>query len=147
MKKVKDIMNMEIISVTEDDSFENVLKIMKEKGIGEIPVITDGNVVGVVTRDDMLVKQGVAPTPPVVAFWDLLITLPQNKEFVSKLSKLSGYRVSEIMSREYLKIECEEELEFAVTKILEDSKGFALAFSNGELKGIVTKTDLINKAF
>ncbi len=95
----------------------------------------------------MLVKQGVAPTPPVVAFWDLLITLPQNKEFVSKLSKLSGYKVSEIMSSNYLKIDCEEELEFAVTKILENSKGFALAFSNGELKGIVTKTDLINKAF
>ncbi|MCK5779423.1 MAG: CBS domain-containing protein, partial [Psychrilyobacter sp.] len=77
MKKISDVMNTDLITIDADLSFEKVLKIMIEKGVGKLPVIENGKLIGVVTRDDVLVRQETAPLPPVVAFWDLLITLPE----------------------------------------------------------------------
>ena len=79
MKKIADIMNKNLATVDADDSFEEALKLMKEKGIGRVPVLENGKLIGVITRNDILVKTEKAPLPPVLAIWDLLITLPNNK--------------------------------------------------------------------
>jgi CBS domain-containing protein len=81
-------MNTDLITIETSLTFDNILKIMTEKGVGKLPVIDNGQLVGVVTRDDILVRKETAPLPPVIAFWDLLITLPENKEFKKKLKKL-----------------------------------------------------------
>ena len=88
MKQVRDVMNTDLITIETSLTFDNILKIMTEKGVGKLPVIDNGQLVGVVTRDDILVRKETAPLPPVIAFWDLLITLPENKEFKKKLKKL-----------------------------------------------------------
>lgn len=147
MKKAKDLVNKEITVVEESATFEEVIKIMKEQNIGEVPVIKSGKIIGVVTRDDILVKSGEAPLPPVIAFWDILITLPHNKEFLDKLSKLAGYRAEEIMTKEFLIFDSEENIETVVTKIIENKTDFAIINENGIFLGIITKSDLINKAF
>ena len=87
MKKIADIMNKNLATVDADDSFEEALKLMKEKGIGRVPVLENGKLIGVITRNDILVKTEKAPLPPVLAIWDLLITLPNNKEFREKYDK------------------------------------------------------------
>ena len=102
MKQVCDVMNTDLITIEANLTFDHILKIMTEKGVGKLPVIENGMLVGVVTRDDILVRQETAPLPPVIAFWDLLITLPENKEFKKKLKKLSGYNAKDIMSTDYL---------------------------------------------
>jgi CBS domain-containing protein len=147
MKRAKDLVNKEIITVEESATFEEVIKIMKEKNVGEVPVMKKGEIIGVVTRDDILVKSGEAPLPPVIAFWDILITLPHNKEFVDKLSKLAGYRADEIMTKDFLIFDYEENLETVVTKIIENKVNFAIINENSKFLGIITKADLINKAF
>ncbi len=147
MKRIADIINKDVIIIEKGKSFQDALKIMRENDIGKLPVVENNEIIGVVTRDDLLVKQGSAPTPPVIAFWDLLITLPQNKEFSDKLHKLAGYNVEEIMSDEFLKVMITDDLEKTVSDILEDKKGFALVYDGKKFEGIITKSDLIRKAF
>ena len=65
MKKIIDIMNKDLVTVEANTSFEEVLKLMKEKRIGRIPVLENGALIGVVTRNDILVKQEKAPLPPI----------------------------------------------------------------------------------
>ncbi len=147
MKKAKDILNKDVITISENTNFEEVLKIMKEMNIGELPVIKNRKIIGVVTRDDILAKSGEAPLPPVIAFWDILVTLPHNKEFVDKLSKLAGYRADEIMTKDFLVFSEEENIEHIVTEMIEKRVDFSIINGNGEFCGIITKADLINKAF
>ena len=56
MKKIADIMNKNLATVDADDSFEEALKLMKEKGIGRVPVLENGKLIGVITRNDILVR-------------------------------------------------------------------------------------------
>ena len=147
MKKIADIMNKNLVTVEAGTSFEEVLKLMKEKRIGRIPVMENGKLIGVVTRNDILVKQEKAPLPPVLAVWDLLITLPENKEFKEKYNKITGTTAKEIMRKEFNKVDINDDLEEIITNIADNKKDFFFVFENESLKGIITKTDLINGIF
>ena len=51
---VDDIMTRELISVSPDDSLDQVMKILDEERIIRVPVVVDGQVVGIVSRGDVL---------------------------------------------------------------------------------------------
>lgn len=147
MKKISDVMNTDLITIDADLSFEKVLKIMIEKGVGKLPVIENGKLIGVVTRDDVLVRQETAPLPPVVAFWDLLITLPESKNFKEKLKKLSAYTAKDLMTKKYKVAKKTDDLAVVVDQIVEQHYNFVLVVEGDSIEGIITKTDLINKSF
>ncbi|MGL4980359.1 MAG: CBS domain-containing protein [Fusobacteriaceae bacterium] len=147
MKKILDVMNEDVVSINKGTTIEEIVKIMKEKKIGKIPVIEEGEVLGVVTREDLLVKHELPPMQPVIAFWEVLITLPGNGEFEKKLEKLTAYNAEQIMNREFYSCSSEDNLEKIVTEMLECKHDYTLVIDNGILIGIVTKSDLISKCF
>jgi tRNA nucleotidyltransferase (CCA-adding enzyme) len=51
---VKGFMSREVITVSPEMSLYEVEKIMVERGIGRVPVLKDGKIVGIVTRSDIL---------------------------------------------------------------------------------------------
>ena len=142
MKKVKDVVNRNLITVSPSSSFEEVINIMK-KGVGKVPVLENEKVVGIITRDDILVKEGKFPLPPAIAFWEVMITLPGNKEYQEKLNKFSSYKVEDIMSKVKMYSSLEDNLEDVVTEMLNKKISYTLALENEKLVGIVTKSDLI----
>lgn len=52
--KVEDIMTKEVVTVREDARVEDVARLMVEKGINRVPVVRDGNMVGIVSRGDVV---------------------------------------------------------------------------------------------
>lgn len=52
--KVRDVMIKSVISVTEDVTVEDAAQIMIERKIGSLPVMRDGQLVGIVTDIDLL---------------------------------------------------------------------------------------------
>ena len=142
MKKVKDVVNRNLITVSPSSSFEEVINIMK-KGVGKVPVLENEKVIGIITRDDILVKEGKFPLPPVIAFWEVMITLPGNKEYQEKLNKFSSYKVEDIMSKVKMYSSLEDNLEDVVTEMLNKKISYTLVLENEKLVGIVTKSDLI----
>lgn len=51
---VKEIMNKNVISVTEEDSVDKVVELMLDRDLNRIPVVRDGVPVGIVARFDLL---------------------------------------------------------------------------------------------
>lgn len=147
MKKILDVMNKDVITIKAEATIEEIVKIMKEKKIGKIPVIENGKVLGVVTREDLLVKEELPPVQPVIAFWEVLITLPSNREFEKKLEKLTAYKAEQIMNKDFYSCSSDESLEQIVTDMLENKHDYTLVIDGGILTGIVTKSDLIVKCF
>ena len=56
MKKVKDVVNRNLITVSPSSSFEEVINIMK-KGVGKVPVLENEKVVGIITREEGTVQR------------------------------------------------------------------------------------------
>lgn len=148
MKKVSDIMNKNIMVIKKDTGLDEIINIMKTNKIGKLPVIREeGEVIGVVTRDDILVREEKMPMPPVLAFWEVLITLPTNKEFENKIKKMSSYKAEDLVSNDYCVATLDEKLGDVITEMLEKKYEYSLVIENNKLVGIITKSDLIEKCF
>ena len=147
MKTIAEVMNREFITVKEDTSLEEILVLMKVKGIGKLPVLKDEKVVGRIRRDDLLVKQGIAPEPPILAIWDLMLTLSNDKSFQEKYKKIVAIKASEIMDKEVFKISINDNLSEVITDMLENNKDCLLVIEKDKLVGIMTKTDLVKGTF
>ena len=138
MKTIAEVMNREFITVKEDTSLEEILVLMKEKGIGKLPVLKDEKVVGIIRRDDLLVKQGIAPEPPILAIWDLMLTLSNDKSFQEKYKKIVAIKASEIMDKEVFKISINDNLSEVITDMLENNKHCLLVIEKDNLVGRMT---------
>lgn len=147
MKTIAEVMNRKFITVKEDTSLEEILVLMKEKGIGKLPVLKDEKIVGIIRRDDLLVKQGIAPEPPILAIWDLMLTLSNDKSFQEKYKKIVAIKASEIMDKEVFKISINDNLSEIITDMLENNKDCLLVIEKDKLVGIMTKTDLVKGTF
>jgi len=51
--KVSEVMSKNVITVTEDTPIEQAARIMADNKIGGLPVMNDGNVVGIITETDL----------------------------------------------------------------------------------------------
>lgn len=147
MKKVRDVINREIQTITRETLVGEIVSIMKEKRLGKLPVLDGDKIVGVVTRDDILVKQGKSPVPPVIAFWEIMIALPNSKGFKEKMKKFISFKAEDIMEKDFYTTDIDADLERVVSEMLDKGYNYALVLENEKLVGIVTKSDLINKCY
>lgn len=147
MKKVRDVINREIQTITRETLVGEIVSIMKEKRLGKLPVLDGDKIVGVVTRDDILVKQGKSPLPPVIAFWEIMIALPNSKGFKEKMKKFISFKAEDIMEKDFYTADIDADLEGIVSEMLDKGYNYTLVLENEKLVGIVTKSDLINKCY
>ena len=54
--KVKDIMSKSLVTVTPDTTVESAVALAQSKGVGALPVVEGGTLVGIVTTDDFFYK-------------------------------------------------------------------------------------------
>ncbi|MFR8991561.1 MAG: CBS domain-containing protein [Fusobacterium sp.] len=147
MKKVRDVINRDVQTITRETLVGEIVSIMKEKRLGKLPVLDGDKIVGVVTRDDILVKQGKSPVPPVIAFWEIMIALPNSKGFKEKMKKFISFKAEDIMEKDFYTADIDADLEGVVSEMLDKGYNYALVLENEKLVGIVTKSDLINKCY
>ena len=147
MKKVRDVINSNVQTITRETLVGEIVSIMKEKRLGKLPVLDGDKIVGVVTRDDILVKQGKSPVPPVIAFWEIMIALPNSKGFKEKMKKFISFKAEDIMEKDFYTADIDADLEGVVSEMLDKGYNYALVLENEKLVGIVTKSDLINKCY
>ena len=52
--KVSDVMTAKPVTVTSDETIERAATLMHEKNVSRLPVVSDGKLVGIVSRNDVL---------------------------------------------------------------------------------------------
>ncbi|MEO1134450.1 MAG: CBS domain-containing protein, partial [Cyanobacteria bacterium J06639_1] len=66
---VADVMTRDPIAVKPDTSLQDALQILAEKQIGGLPVLDEaGAVVGLLSEDDLMVRESGVTPPPFVKF-------------------------------------------------------------------------------
>lgn len=54
--RVRDIMSKNIISLSKDDTIDDAVDLMEQKGIKKLPIMENGKILGIVTMTDLLRK-------------------------------------------------------------------------------------------
>src|SRR5210317_1965054 len=121
-------MSKNIITVDENDSMQNAMKLLKEHDIHMLPVMKKGKLVGIVTDRDL--KKASASDATTLEVHELLYLLTKIK-------------VKDIMTRDVITVPPDYTVE-ETAQVLQQNRisGAPVVDANGQLVGTITQTDL-----
>lgn len=125
---VKDWMSTKVVTVNANDSMQDAINLLMEHDVSMMPVLEDGKLVGIVTDRDI---KRASPSDAVMLDIQRILYL---------LSKLE---VGAIMSRHPVTLSMDLTMEEAAEILLNNKiSGAPVVDAAGELKGIITKSDM-----
>lgn len=140
----KEIMNREVIVVKEEDTIEDVIKLLLEHNISGIPVVDDQRrVIGIVTEGDIIYRSKKLQIPTYFTILDSYIFLESTKNFEKDLKKMAAYKVSEVMTKKVITVEQDEKIEEIATLMTTKRINRIPIVDNGKIVGIVSRRDII----
>jgi CBS domain-containing protein len=124
---VKDIMSSEVVVVDKDQNIHDALKLMKKHKVSRLPVINTNNehereLVGIITEKDIALRLGSSRYGNMAP---------------------SHFYISTVMSPDPITLESTENLGNAAKIMIDNKIGGIPIVDDGEIVGIVTKTDFI----
>lgn len=126
---VKEVMRTNVVCASSDTKATDVKNLMTENNVSKIPVVDNGKLVGIVTKNDLLKAE-----PSSATTLDMF-------EISYLLSKLT---VKKIMNSKVISVGANEVVEEAA-RIMVDNKISCLPVVDGDaLIGIITKSDLFH---
>jgi acetoin utilization protein AcuB len=129
---VRDYMKSPVFTVTPDTLIDTALETMREKHVRRLPVVENGKLVGLVTRDRL---RGAIPSfPTLLTLWGLHY-------------QLSRMKVRDVMITDVIVVHPDDTIKEALTLSEKHRIGtLPVVDDNGSLVGILTSTDLVHVA-
>ena len=125
---VKNWMSKEIVTVDADDSMQNAIYILQEQNIKMLPVMDDGNLVGIITDRDL--KKASPSDATTLDMHELLF-------LISKI------KVRDLMKKPVYTARPDDTVEEAASLLLEKKiSGLPVLDENNRLVGIITQSDI-----
>lgn len=127
---VKDIMTRNVITITSDTYVLDAERIMEVNRIGRLPVVDDGKLVGIVTKNDVLKASPASKTPS------------NQRQLFYLMSKMT---VQEVMKRTVLTITPDTTIEKSVAVAQRNKVGSLPVVEGDRVVGILTTNDIFYK--
>jgi acetoin utilization protein AcuB len=126
--KIKDLMTQHVITVDPMLPIPEAQKRMKEGGFRRLPVLQNGELIGIVTDRD--IREAMPSDATSLSIWEINYLIPK-------------ILVKEIMSKNPVTVDQDSSVESAARLMLEHKIGGLPVMSDGTLVGMITVTDVI----
>lgn len=136
--RVRELMTPEVVTVRTDTPFQEIVRAMSGHGVSGLPVVTDGQVVGVVSEGDLLVKADRANRVRIHVPRQNLVDVDEEC-----LRRLQGTVAGELMSAPAVTVDADADLRLAARLLSSHDISRLPVTSDGELVGILTRADVI----
>lgn len=149
MKKARDIMTTNVVTVTVNDDVEKMARLLLEHEISGLPVVDEsGKLVGVVSETDLVFQEKPVRTPFYVVIFDSPIYLEKPTRFVQDIKRAVAQKVGDLMSTNPYSVGPDASIEDVATIITEkDVNRVPVVEHDGKLIGIITRHDIIKASF
>lgn len=143
--QVKDLMTRDvIITVTPDTPVKRVSELMLEHNVGGIPVVdASGALIGIVTEEDLIIKDAKIHFPTYIKLLDAVIYLGSIRRYEDELRKALGATAGDVMTPDPIFVSPDDDIEEAATLMLEKGISRLPVVERGQLVGIITKRDIV----
>lgn len=144
MLKAKDIMTRDVITVKPSTTIEELAHLLIEHRISGAPVVDEqGDLVGIVTENDLITQNRRLHIPTVVRLFDAFIMIESQSKLEEEIRKMAGVIVDDICSKKPITVTGDTSAEDIAT-IMHDKKVHLIPVVEGKkIQGIIGKIDLI----
>lgn len=143
---VRDIMDADPVTVTEDAGIEEVIRVLQEHELPGVPVVNEGGrCVGIVTEADLVLadEQGDLHLPHYVNVFGGLVFLEPLQRFEKRLRKAFAATANDMMSADPDTVDVDATVEEAGRKITRAGHNRLPVVEHGRLVGVVTRVDVL----
>jgi CBS domain-containing protein len=144
MLKAKDIMTRDVITVTPETEVSKIAVLLLEKHLNGVPVVSsNGALVGIICRSDLIAEQKKLPLPSVFTILDTFIPIYLPGKAEREIQKIAAMKASDAMTPGPLTVGPEAGLDEIASIMV--NKGFHTipVIEGGKLVGIIGKEDIL----
>lgn len=143
MRKAKDIMTRDVITVSPDTTVEELGRLFLEKSISGAPVVDENkNLAGIVTENDLITTNRRVHIPTILRLFDAFIPLGTSR-IEAEIKKMAATNVADICTKEVITADEEMSIEDIATIMTEKKMHLLPVLKDGRLTGIIGKRDVI----
>jgi len=149
MKKARDIMTTNVITVNAGDDVEKMARLLLEHKISGLPVVDDnGKLVGVVSETDLVFQEKPVKGPFYVVLFDSPIYLESPNRFIHDVKRAVAQKVGDLMSAKPYTVGPDASIVEVATIMTEKGVNrVPVVDADGKLMGIITRQDIIKASF
>lgn len=141
---VGSIMTPDPVTVGPDTTVTEAAHLMVDKGIGAVPVLDEGCLVGIVTEGDLIMQDIKLEFPTYLHLLDgYILYPPATARFESELKKAVAATVQDVMTPDPITIQVDAPVEDAATLLVERDVSRLPVLDGDRLVGIVSKFDVV----
>jgi CBS domain-containing protein len=143
-KTARDIMTAEPLTVGAAVTVTEAARLMVERRIGALPVVEGGELVGLVTEGDLIIKDIKLEYPTYIHLLDGFIMYPPStSKFEHELKKAVAATVRDVMTADPITVQTTASVEEVATLLVDRDVSRVPVLDGAELVGIVTKSDVL----
>ena len=144
--KVSDLMTKNVITIPQNATIEDVVKILSSNRISGAPVVDDnGVVIGIISEGDLLYREISPRLPDAINVLDAIIFYSGIKKHNEGFKKILAGQASDIMTREVISVEEDTEITEVARLMLKHNIKRIPVISDNKIKGIISRADVIRK--
>ncbi|MEA2531314.1 MAG: hypothetical protein QOG89_2958, partial [Thermomicrobiales bacterium] len=95
---VRDLMRSEVPIASPSDSIATVARLLAESGLPGVPVVDDGEIVGIVTEKDLITREADVEVPTPLPFLDAIFVLDGGRAFDEDLRHVLAVTAGDLMT-------------------------------------------------
>jgi CBS domain-containing protein len=137
-------MRTEVPTAAPGDSIASVARLLAESGLPGVPVVENGEVVGLVTENDLISRQAEIDVPESAVFFDAIFSIDVGRQLDDELQKILATTAAEVMTHPVYNIKASATLDQLATLMVTEHVNPVPVLDDAlALVGIVTRGDLV----
>ncbi|MDF2548720.1 CBS domain-containing protein [Anaerosolibacter sp.] len=143
--RAKEIMNRNVITVNQEMTVDEVVKILLEHRISGVPVLDEaGKVTGIVSETDLIYREKNLHIPSFISILQGIVFLESTKDLEHQVKKMAAYKVKDVMTKNVITVSEETDLNRIVDIIIDQKVNrLPVVDREGKLLGIITRSDIL----
>ena len=141
---VGDLMRPDVPVVSPDDSIATVARAIADSGLPGVPVVADGEIVGIVTELDLIARQAEIEIPTPTPFWDAIFLADGGRDFEDDLRHVFAVTAGDLMTAPVFNSRVGASLTQLATLMMDEGVNpVPVVDEDLTLVGIVARSDLV----
>ena len=144
MLKAKDIMTRNVTTVRAATTIEDLARTLMEHKISGAPVVDDnGDLIGIVTENDLISRDKRLHIPTVMRLFDAFIVLESQSKIEKEIKRMTAITVNDIYIKEVITATEDTPVQDIATIMSEKKVHLIPVVEGKKIIGIIGKIDLI----
>ena len=141
---VNQVMTTDVLSVSPETRVSEIARLFVDHDISGAPVVdATGRVLGVVTEQDLIVRNAHLHLPTFFSMLDAFVPVSGQHEFEEELRRTLGTYARDVMSEHLYTVRPDADLEDAATIMVDHHVSPLPVVEKGRLVGLISRSDIV----